>query len=101
MELVNDVTYRLPYVMKNKVIYLKSLVKNFKPKVETLPKDIERELQSLGIDMIKGKKPIDLKADNKAGRDFILDHTEEFLTYAVDYSLNDKMSEFLYEKNSE
>ena len=101
MELVNDATYRLPYVMKNKVIYLKSLIKTFKPKVETLPKDIERELKSLGIDMIKGVKPKDLKADNKAGRDFILDHTEEFLTYAVDYSLNDKLSEFLYEKNSE
>ena len=26
--------------MKNKVIYLKSLVKNFKPKTETFPKDI-------------------------------------------------------------
>ena len=57
--------------------------------------------KSLGIDMIKGVKPKDLKADNKAGRDFILDHTEEFLNFAVDYSLNDKMSEFLYEKNSE
>ena len=101
MELVNDATYRLPYVMKNKVIYLKSLIKTFKPTVETFPKDIERELKSLGIDMIKGKKPIDLKADNKAGRDFILDHTEEFLTHAVDYSLNDKLSEFLYQKNSE
>ena len=33
----------------NKVIYLKSLVKNFKPKTETFPKDLIKELQGLGI----------------------------------------------------
>ena len=37
----------------NKVIYLKSLVKNYKPKVDTFPKDILKELEELGIDLIR------------------------------------------------
>ena len=64
----------------NKVIYLKSLVKNFKPKTETFPKDIIQELEKMGIDLIQTKKPKDLQADKLAGRSFILNHTEEFLT---------------------
>ena len=79
----------------NKVIYLKSLVKNFKPKTETFPKDIIQELEKMGIDLIPTKKPIDLQADKHAGRDFILAHTEEFLHHVVDYSLEDKFKEFL------
>ena len=38
-------------------------------------------------------KPVDPLADKKAGRDFILKHTEEFLAHAIDYSLNDKVQE--------
>ena len=79
----------------NKVIYLKSLVKNFKPTTETFPKDLLKELEALGIDLIDGKKPKDLQADKHAGRDFILAHTEEFLHHVVDYSLEDKFKEFL------
>ena len=79
----------------NKVIYLKSLVKNFKPKTETFPKDIIQELEKMGIDLIPTKKPIDLQADKHAGKDFILAHTEEFLNHVVDYSLEDKFKEFL------
>ena len=79
----------------NKVIYLKSLVKNFKPKTETFPKEIILELEKMGIDLIPTKKPIDLQADKHAGRDFILAHTEEFLNHVVDYSLEDKFKEFL------
>ena len=77
----------------NKVIYLKSLVKNYKPKVDTFPKDILKELEELGIDLIKGKKPVNQKADKHAGRDFILRHTEEFLQHAVDYSMMDRFKE--------
>ena len=80
--------------MKNKVIYLKSLIKNFKPKTETFPKDIVLELEKMGIDLIQKKKPKDLHADKLAGRSFILDHTEEFLNHVVDYSLADKLKEF-------
>ena len=79
----------------NKVIYLKSLVKNFKPKTETFPKDLLKELEALGIDLIDGKKPKDLQADKHAGRTFILDHTEEFLNHVVDFSLADKFREIL------
>ena len=83
--------------MKNKVIYLKSLVKNFKPKTETFPKDIVLELEKMGIDLIQTKKPKDLKADKLAGRTFILDHTEEFLNHVVDYSLADKLRDWINE----
>ena len=31
--------------MNNKIIYLKSLIKNYKPKTETFPKDIILELE--------------------------------------------------------
>ena len=83
--------------MKNKVIYLKSLVKNFKPKAETFPKDIVSELEKLGIDLIQTKKPKDLHADKLAGRRFILDHTEEFMNHVVDYSLADKLKDWVNE----
>ena len=81
----------------NKVIYLKSLVKNFKPKTETFPKEIILELEKMGIDLIPTKKPIDLQADKHAGRTFILDHMEEFLNHAVDYSMMDKIRDIWHE----
>ena len=77
----------------NKVIYLKSLVKNFKPKTETFPKEIVLELEKMGIDLIQTKKPVDLLADKDAGRDFILAHTEEFLNHVIDYSMYDRIKD--------
>jgi len=81
----------------NKVIYLKSLVKNFKPKQETFPKDIIKELQSLGIDLTK---PIvkDKVSDIQAGKAFIFAHIEEFLQHAVDFSLDDKIRDIVSSK---
>ena len=64
--------------MEHKVIYLKSLFKKFKPKAETFPKDILKELAGLDVDLEASPKPIDPLADKQAGRDFILKHTEEF-----------------------
>ena len=88
-------------MINNKVIYLKSLVKNFKPKAESLPEDIIKELKDLGIDLIKPKVKSMSKADITAGRDFILNHTEEFLQYVVDYSLDAKIGDIIKEKNLE
>ena len=86
--------------MKNKVIYLKSLMKTFKPKTETFPKDIIKHLDELGIDLINGKKPVDLHTDKKAGRNFILKHTEEFLHHAIDFSMDDKIKGLWASKNN-
>ena len=83
--------------MNNKVIYLKSLIKDFKPRTETFPKDIIEELEKLGIDLITVKKPVDLHADKRMGRRFILDHTEEFMNHVVDYSLADKLRDWINE----
>ena len=88
-------------MINNKVIYLKSLVKNFKPKAESLPKDILKELKDLGIDLMKPKVKPMTKSDIQAGRDFILNHTEEFLQYVVDYSLDAKIGDIIKEKKFE
>tara|TARA_B100000949_G_C13996010_1_gene331217 strand:- start:56 stop:322 length:267 start_codon:yes stop_codon:yes gene_type:complete len=79
--------------MENKVIYLKSLFKNFKPKPEKFTKEILEELKRLDIDLISGEKPVDIHADKKAGRDFILAHTEEFLNHVIDYSMYDRIKD--------
>ena len=82
----------------NKVIYLKSLVKNFKPKLtETFPKDLIKELKGLGIDFLNPKVK-DKVSDIQAGKQFIFAHTEEFLQYAVDYSLDDKIRDIIKSK---
>ena len=81
----------------NKVIYLKSLVKNYKPKTETFSKEILKELEAMGIDLVNEKKPTNLKADKLAGRTFILDHMEEFINHAVDYSMVDKIKDIWHE----
>ena len=88
-------------MINNKVIYLKSLVKNFKSKQEGLPKEIIKELKALGIDLIKPKVKLKEEDDFTAGRDFILNHTEEFLQYAVDYSLDEKIGDIIKEKKFE
>jgi len=79
--------------MENKVIYLKSLFKNFKPKPEKFTKEILEELKRLDIDLIAGEKPVDIHADKQAGRDFILAHTEEFLNHVIDYSMYDRIKD--------
>ena len=88
-------------MINNKVIYLKTLVKNFKPKQQGLPKEIIKELKDLGIDLIKPKAKTVSKADVNAGRDFILNHTEELMQYMVDYSLDAKIGDIIKEKNLE
>ena len=75
----------------NKVIYLKSLFKTFKPK-EKLPEDLKIEMAKLNlISEVNQNKPLDPFKDAKAGRKFVLDNMEDFLQYAVNYSLIDRM----------
>ena len=83
----------------NKVIYLKSLVKNFKPHTETFPKDLIKELKASGIDFMNPRVK-DEVSDIQAGKAFIFNHTEEFLQHAVDYSLDDKIRDIVrFQKN--
>ena len=79
--------------MENKVIYLKSLFKNFKPKPEKFTKEILEELKRLDIDLLTTPKPVNIHADKQAGRDFILAHTEEFLHHVIDYSMYDRIKD--------
>ncbi len=95
MEILFDLLFLQNYM--NKVIYLKSLVKNFKPKAETFPKDLIKELQNLGIDFLNPRVK-DKVSDIHAGKTFIFNHTEEFLQYAVDYSLDDKIRDIVRSK---
>ena len=74
----------------NKVIYLKSLFKTFKPK-EKLPEDLKIEMAKLNlISEPNRNKPLDPLKDAKAGRKFVLDNMEDFLQYAINYSLIDR-----------
>ena len=84
--------------MINKTIYLKSLVKNFKPKTEGFPKEIIKQLKALGIDLMKPKVKTSGIEDAQAGRKFILKHTQEFLQYAVDYSIDEKIEDIIKPK---
>ena len=84
---------------KNKVIYLKSLFSKFKPN-ETLSEELKIEMAKLNIDVNAfNNKPLNPLADQRAGRKFILDNLEDFLSYAVNYSLIDRMkTEFPFNK---
>ena len=72
-------------------------MKNFKPKTETFPKDLIKELQGLGIDFLNPRVK-DKVSDIHAGKAFIFNHTEAFLQYAVDYSLDEKIRDIVSSK---
>ena len=82
---------------KPKVIYLKALFKKHKPenKLEKIIKDfvVQADIQ---VDN-KEKPKVSTRDRSKVARKFILDNCEEFLAYAVDYSLYDKF--LLIQKN--
>ena len=85
-----------------KVIYLKSIIKNFKPKTTGFSKELIKELKALGIErLVKPKVKPTRKAEVQAGRDFILTHTEDFLQHVVNYSLDEKFGDILYSKKFE
>ena len=83
---------------KPKVIYLKALFKKHKAenKLEKIIKDFVVQAD-LPIDD-KEKPKVSPQNRSKVARQFILDNCEEFLAYAVDYSLYDK---FFYDEKFE
>ena len=72
----------------SKVIYLKSLFNNDKPNKKAIKLIDEAIIKANGFNP-KGnpKKTI-------SSKEFILKHTEDFLNYAVDYSMNEKIDEY-------
>jgi hypothetical protein len=77
--------------MDNKVIYLKSLFKDFKPngKLQTL---INTAIANAnGVD--ENSRPKEAKGSVMDTRKFILNNAEEFLWYAIDYSMADKFND--------
>ena len=77
--------------MRNKVIYFKSVFKGFKPD-DKVTKLIDEALVKANVLNNGGNKKKLMDS-----RQFILKHTEDFLNYAVDYSINDKLNEFIPE----
>ena len=75
---------------KPKVIYLKALFKKHKAenKLEKIIKDfvVQEDIQVEN----KEKPKVSTGERSKVARKFILNNCEEFLAYAVDYSLYDK-----------
>ena len=82
--------------MTDKVIYLKSLFSKFKPK-DKLPDDIKIAMLALGVQVDKEKaaerKSSDVVQEFTSGRKFILQNMDEFLSYAIDYSVLDTMKD--------
>tara|TARA_X000001382_G_scaffold26517_1_gene16997 strand:+ start:1829 stop:2071 length:243 start_codon:yes stop_codon:yes gene_type:complete len=70
--------------MVNKVIYLKSIFKGLKPNKKVTKLIDDAIVKSEVLAPVKKKKSI---IDS---RQFILKNTEDFLFYAVDYSLQEK-----------
>ena len=76
---------------KNKLIYLKSLFSKFKSN-EKLSEELKIEMAKLNLNVdAYNNKPIDPLADQRAGRKFILNNMEDFLSYAVNYSVLERM----------
>ena len=74
-----------------KVIYLKSLFNKDKPNKKAIKLIDEAIIKANGFNpKAKSQKPV-------SSKEFILKHTEDFLNYAIDYSINDKVNEF-YQK---
>jgi len=72
----------------SKVIYLKSLFHKDKPNKKAI------KLINEAITKANGLNPKATKVNPMDSKKFILKHTQSFLEYAVDYSLNDKVNEY-------
>ena len=74
-----------------KVIYLKSLFNKDKPNKTAIKLIDEAIIKANGFNpKAKSQKPV-------SSKEFILKYTEDFLNYAIDYSINEKVNEF-YQK---
>ena len=74
----------------SKVIYLNSLFNKNKPNKKAIKLIDEAIVKANGFNpKAKSQKPV-------SSKEFILKHTEDFLNYAIDYSLADKVQEFYH-----
>lgn len=92
---MSDVSDNFKYNYKcktmSRVIYLNSLFSKNKPNKKAIKLIDEAIIKANGIN------PKATKVDPMNSRKFIIKHTEDFLNYAVDYSLADKFKDFLQE----
>jgi len=92
---MSDVSGNFKYNLKcksmSKVIYLNSLFSKNKPNKKAIKLIDEAIIKANGIN------PKATKVDPMNSRKFIIKHTEDFLNYAVDYSLSEKLNDFLQE----
>ena len=79
--------------MNEQVIYLKALV-NKQPKFNT--DEFKIKVKSLSKDIYNDVVPKSYEQDCSEGKQFILQNLNEFLEYAVDYSLADKFNDLLF-----
>ena len=73
-----------------KVIYLNSLFNKNKPNKKAI------KLIDEAICKANGFNPKAKQKNTTNSKEFILKHTEDFLNYAIDYSLADKVQEFYH-----
>ena len=69
-------------------MYLKSLFNNDKPDKKAIKLIDEAIIKANGVNPRANPKTA------ISSKEFILKHTEDFLNYAVDYSMNEKIDEY-------
>jgi hypothetical protein len=74
-----------------KVIYLNSLFSKNKPNKKAIKLIDEAIVKANGIN------PKANKVDPMNSKKFIIKHTEDFLNYAIDYSISERLNDFLQE----
>ena len=83
--------YRKRFLNMTKVIYLNSLFSKNKPNKKAIKLIDEAIVKANGIN------PKAKKVDPMSSKKFIIKHTEDFLNYAIDYSISERINDFLQE----
>ena len=78
-----------------KVLYLKTLAKNSKPDSKVI-KLITEAVSKSGL--VSNKSTVKPNVKPMSGKKFILDNVNDFLHYAVDYSMYDKTLDLFKEE---
>tara|TARA_X000001382_G_scaffold128176_1_gene117287 strand:+ start:966 stop:1256 length:291 start_codon:yes stop_codon:yes gene_type:complete len=85
----------------DKLLYLKALTGDTKGKKKVI-KDIGESIRWINkasgfndLEFVKDNKPKDPLIDTLEGKKFIIGHSEEFLEFAIDYSMADRVNDVL------
>lgn len=85
----------------DKLLYLKALTGDTKGKKKVI-KDIGESIRYINkasgfndLEFVRDNQPKDPIIDRLEGKKFIINHSEEFLEFALDFSMTDRISDVL------